>query len=103
MTEEKKEQFLHELYENDEIAFLENNVIVYIQRCEDGYDYSFFQNRNHFVENEDGLDFEEFDQSDFDDDLIDGGQMKTKSNLSILEYCIQEAKSLDGVLPSVEY
>ena len=95
MIKEVEKKVLDYLQEQDEVAFVENNCIVFIQKCEDGYDYSFFKNRIGYSENEDSPVLDDFEQSDFDEDLIDGGQIDSDNSNNVLEYCINTANEID--------
>jgi len=106
MTDKKRKSILDYLEKNEEVGFIDNNIIVEIHKTEDGYDFSFFRNRIEFLELNDHVDFKEydnFDPSDFSDDLIDGGQLDTNDVDDVLDYCIMSAGVIDpSISPSSE-
>lgn len=97
------ETLVSELTNNEELAFVSNNTIVFIQESGNEFDYSFFINIDNIVTDESNPFFEEFDQGTYEDGLIDGGRLECTSPREAIEACLIEVDELPEIIvPSNE-
>jgi len=97
IPEEKQNLILEALDENQEVAFIVDNVIVHLQTAEFGYDFSFFNDLGLSEEINNFDIIEDFEQTDFEDALIDGGSYDDENGDSeeFLRFCLDSLGDMD--------